>query len=282
MNPIFNNQPFSSFNNSSPFQNQPEDSHSFPPQASLPKLTFNELLPLSQNISKNFSSPLTTSLSDKISSINSLRSIYKSFPNFFFQIFIPIKCKFIQNILTNKSNLHIQLIAIKFLQELFSEQIENLFPDNFIFDIFPILFDMYLNEGNEFLKGESKKWIETFSKNTISNEKYACLIRAMKGSTQETAAFLYDCVNSALEEDKKNFSYNFCLNDIMNYIILEKDKDYDDLDDILDIKNQDSDYFMKIQTLFQLINKSLDSENQRESISGLSEKNKNIYHTLIN
>lgn len=273
-----NNQPFPSFplfENS--FLSQSQEDLSFPSYSSLPLIPFGELLPLSQKISKVFSSPSSYPLSSQISSLNSLRSIFKSFPSFFFQIFISIKSKFIHNILNNESNLHIQLLSIKFLQELYSDETENFFPDDLNFDLFPILFKMFLKNENEMLKNESKKWIETFSMNNYSNSKYACLIRAMKGSSQETAAFIYECLRSAIEKNKGSFYLNFCLNDIMNYLVKEKENE----NNIFDIKENDKDYFIKIKEVFKLIKNNLDNENERESINGLSEKNKNIYLELI-
>lgn len=243
-------------------------SSNFPNFSDLQKIEKSSILVNAQKVNAIFSDP-DENIQNKIMGINLLRIIYKSWPVYFFKIFGALKAKFIQNLLIDNRYLYIQHLSILFLKEIYSDETEEIIPESITYSIYPILFEFYKNKEGGVLQEEAKKWIQIFSLKNYSNAKYVSLIKSMKGTDQNTAAFVYECVRSAIIENKNTFDINFSLDDIMNCLEINEEK------------NKDEDYYLKMKQLFILIKKNLEDKDEKEIKERLSEGNKKIYMELI-
>lgn len=235
----------------------------FPPYDELKKIEPQIMVSVMEKVNQSFSDK-SIPISDRIESINLLRSIRKYNFSYFLELFGALKYKFLSNCLHYDENPRVQQISLNFLQEIFDDDSYGV-SSEMVYDLYYDIVQ-FLDNSNNILKEMAKSAIRTMAEKVANDAKIIVLIETLKNADKNLSDFIFECFKSAIEHLKGYIYLNYNFNDI-----LEK----------LNLDEASEDYLTKIKHIFQILKNSIDKKDEEEIISTLRGDNLTMYESLI-
>ena len=237
--------------------------YDFPPYEDLKKIEPQIMVTVMEKVNQSFSDK-STPISDRIESINLLRSLRKYNFAYFLELFGALKFKFLNNCLHYDENPRVQQISLNFLREIFDDDsygVSNEMVYDLYYDILP-----FLENSNNVLKEMAKSAIRTMAEKVANDAKIIVLIETLKNADPNLCTFIFECFKNAIEHLKGYIYLNYNFNDI-----LEK----------LNLDEASEDYFDKVKNIVQILKNSIDKKDEEEIITTLRGENLTMYRSFI-
>ena len=235
----------------------------FPSYDDLKKIEPQMMVSIMEKINQNFSDKLTP-ISDRIESINLLRSLRKFYPSYFLELFGALKSKFLKNCLHYIENPRIQQISLNFIKEIFDDDSYDVSNEMVYCLYYDIL--QFLKCNNNILKEMAKSAIKTMAEKVTNDAKIIVLIETLKNDDQNLCTFIFDCFRISIEHLRGYIYLNYNFNDILEKLNLEEASD---------------SYLSKIKHIFHILKNSIDKNDEEEIISSLKGENLTLYQSFI-